>query len=113
MNQTATFHSQNIVLRLALLSNIIGWGLMIFYLLSFISDIRQVASQWPLQMPADILEQLTTWSGLFAKLFLGGFYFAMMHGLSQLLYLGLDIYMDMHAEDGAEAESAGAETVEA
>ena len=110
MKENSTFHSQNIVLRIALIANLIGWALLIVYLLSFISDARSLFSQWPPQLPTDILEMLTYWAGFLFKLFLGVFYFAVMQGISQLLYLGLDIYMDMKPEaETAESEQENPE----
>lgn len=101
MKENSTFHSQNLVLRLALLANITAWALLIVYLLSFISDARQLVDQWPPSLPTDIIELLTFWAGFLFKLFIGAFYFVILQGVAQLMYLGLDVYMDMHPEDDA------------
>lgn len=112
MKENSTFHSQNVVLRLALLANILGWVLLVIYLLSFISDARQLVDQWPPNLPTDVLELLTFWAGFLFKFFLGGFYFAIMQGVSQILYLGLDIYMDMKPEQENTAEETAIESAE-
>lgn len=102
-NDKVSFHSQEIVLRLAMGANIVSWLVLAFYVVNFASDIRTLVQNWPLQLPNDFFAQLSTWVGFISTPVFGVFYFLMLQGISQLLYIGLDLYLEL-AGDEEDAE---------
>ncbi|MDX9990705.1 MAG: hypothetical protein RBS68_01530 [Anaerolineales bacterium] len=104
--ETQSLHSQNAVFRIALGANILSWLILVFYLLNFAGDIVSISQNWAAflaQIPADIFQQVLTWASLLSKLLFGAFYFFILQGISQLLYVGLDIYLDL-TDSGEEIE---------
>lgn len=101
--ENQSLHSQNAVFRIALGANILSWLILAFYLINFTGDIQSVVQNWPLQMPPDLLQQIVAWSSLLSKPLFGAFYFFILQGVSQLLYVGLDIYLDL-TDTGEEDE---------
>ncbi len=102
MQEKTSFHNQDGVLRLAMLANITSWVVLVFYLINFAGDLNTLVSNWPLQLPPDLFSQLTTWLGFISTPVFGIFYFLLLQGVSQLLYIGLDIYLDMMGESDEE-----------
>ena len=100
--EKVSFHSQDNVLRLAMLANITSWVILVFYFINFAGDLNTLVSNWPLQLPPEFFAQLTTWVGFISTPVFGVFYFLLLQGISQLLYIGLDIYLDMMGEEDAE-----------
>lgn len=108
---TQSLHSQNAVFRIALGANILSWLILAFYLLNFAGDIQSISQNWDafmMQMPSDPLQLILAWSSLASKPLFGAFYFFILQGISQLLYVGMDIYLDLtdSGEDTAEDEEA-------
>lgn len=101
--ENQSLHSQNAVFRIALGANILSWLILAFYVLNFTGDIQSVIQNWPLQMPPDPLQQAIAWSSLLSKPLFGAFYFFILQGIAQLLYVGLDIYLDL-TDTGEEEE---------
>lgn len=101
--ENQSLHSQNAVFRIALGANILSWLILAFYVLNFTGDIQSVIQNWPLQMPPDPLQQVIAWSSLLSKPLFGAFYFFILQGIAQLLYVGLDIYLDL-TDTGEEEE---------
>lgn len=101
-NEKVSFHSQEAVLRLAMIGNIVSWVVLAFYLLNFAGDVRTLAENWPLQLPNDFFSQLSTWIGFASTPIFGVFYFALLQGISQLLYIGLDLYLELAGEEEEE-----------
>jgi hypothetical protein len=102
--ENQSLHSQNAVFRIALGANILSWLILAFYVLNFTGDIQSVIQNWPLQMPPDPLQQVIAWSSLLSKPLFGAFYFFILQGIAQLLYVGLDIYLDL-TDTGEEEET--------
>jgi len=102
--ENQSLHTQNAVFRIALGANIISWLILAFYVLNFTGDIQSVIQNWPLQMPPDPLQQVIAWSSLLSKPLFGAFYFFILQGIAQLLYVGLDIYLDL-TDTGEEEET--------
>ena len=102
-NENQTLHSQNAVFRIAMGTNILSWLILAFYVLNFTGDIQSIVQNWPLQMPPDPLQMVIAWSSLLSKPLFGAFYFLLLQGITQLLYVGLDIYLDL-TDTGEEDE---------
>ena len=103
LQENQTLHSQNAVFRIAMGANIFSWLILAFYLLNFSGDVVSVYQNWPLQMPPDLLQQVIAWSSLLSKPLFGAFYFLILQGIAQLLYVGMDIYLDL-TDTGEEIE---------
>ena len=101
-----TFSSQNALLRVAMGANVIAWAILAFSLLDLISNVRQIAQSWPLNLPPNILDQAAVWGNFLSKYFVDLFYFFALLGIAQLIYLGLDI---LFAKEEAPAEMESAE----
>lgn len=99
MKDQNTFHSQEVVLRISLWANIIGWVVLALYLLNFSNDLVGLVQNWPPQIPGNLFEQIVAWAGLFSKPMFGVMYFLVLQGISQLLSLGLDIFLHGESEE--------------
>jgi len=92
MSEKTTFHNEKAVLLIAAWTNAMAWVLLVLYLLNFGEDVRSIIANWPLQMPPGFFEQLVAYSGLLFKPAIALFYFLLLRGVSEILYLGLDLF---------------------
>jgi hypothetical protein len=98
------FASENTIFRIVLISKIVSWIILVFYLISFVSSdllpLIQGQSHWP--------TQFSQWPMAVASLFfapaIGLFYFLVLQAVAQGLNLGLDIYYDFQSEEDEEEE---------
>lgn len=108
MSEKTTFHNEKAVLRIAAWTNAIAWVLLVLYLLNFSDDVRSIVASWPLQMPPGIFARIIAYSGLLFKPAIALFYFLLLRGVSELLYLGLDMfYYDIEDFEEIEADGEG------
>jgi len=91
-NEALTFHNQDAVLRIALWANVIAWAVLVLYLINFANDISSIVQNWPIQMPPGFVGKLMAYAGILSKPVFGLMYFLALEGVSQLLYLGADIF---------------------
>ena len=110
-NETATFHNEDAVFRIAMWANIVAWLALVLSLLMFASTMYSIISQWAMvsqSLPPSFFEKVAAFAGVFSEPVLGGvFAFLVLRGLSQGLYLAMDFYMDEEMEDEeAEVEEA-------
>ena len=106
----ATFHNEDTVFRLAMWSNIVSWVALAFTVLELANVINSLTSQWDQFMMAypEAFQRISILGNLlFAEPIKGGiFIFLALQGLSQLLYLAMDFYLDEDDDDeGDEVES--------
>ncbi len=109
--ESGTFHAESAVTSLAMGAIVISWVTLVVYLVGFANDLSQVINQWEqisLSLPADFLGQAAAWSGFLRTPLNGLFYFVVLQGLAQVLYLGLDIFYagEEEADTGAEETAA-------
>jgi len=102
--EKSTFHTQAAVLRVSMWANIFSWAVLVLYLLNFTGDLVNLFQNWPPQLPADVLSQVSAWTSLLSKPIFGGMYFLVLQGVSQLLNLGLDVYLQATEEVEVELE---------
>ena len=95
------FANENSIFRIVSIAKIIAWTILVFYLISFagnLGELLQGRTSWP--------TQLSQWPLAIANLFfapaVGLFYFLVLQGVAQGLNLGLDIYYELHPEEGEE-----------
>ena len=102
----ATFHNEDTVFRLAMWSNIVSWVALAFTVLELANVINSLSTQWTQFMAAypEAFQRISVLGNLlFAQPIKGGvFIFLALQGLSQLLYLAMDFYLD--EEDDNEEE---------
>lgn len=98
------FASENTIFRVVSIAKIVSWVLLVFYLISFASDLSNIIKgqmNWP--------TQLSQWPIAIANLFfapvVGLFYFLVLQGVAQGLNLGLDIYYELQPEEAEEQET--------
>jgi len=101
-----TFSNQNALLRIALGANILAWVILVLTLVDFGGIIRQVIQAWPLNLPTNIFDQAAAWVSIFFKFFVDLFYFFALRGISQLIYLGMDLFYGRESS-AAETDSPG------
>jgi hypothetical protein len=87
-----TFSNQNALFRIAMGANILAWIILVLSLVDFVGIIRQIVQAWPLNLPPNLFDQAAAWVSIFFKFFVDLFYFFALLGISQLMYLGMDLY---------------------
>lgn len=98
-NFNETMHSPKKISLLIMLSEIVGWVMLVLYILSFISDLQSLIPNFSQFWPqGNVMEQVMTIAGLLFKPAIGLFYFAMLHGVAQLLALGVDLFFNTDLE---------------
>ncbi len=95
------FHNENFILQIARWAKVVSWAMVVIYLLRFISDMMSVFGSGQYTMPTALMDQILFVASLLSTLFFGAFYFLLLQGVAQGLYLGLDMFLDDDAEDEA------------
>jgi hypothetical protein len=101
--KSTTFHGSNAVLRIAMAANIVSWFVLAVYLVSFTGDIVSNSATFGAISSYEPMQQVMFWTGLASRPVFGIFYFILLQAVSQLLYLGMDLYLEL--TDGAEDET--------
>ncbi|RMF44270.1 MAG: hypothetical protein D6755_09350 [Anaerolineae bacterium] len=108
MNTSEEFHSEEVVFRIALWANIVAWLALALSLLVFANTAYSIASNWASisqTLPPSAFGKISAFANLFLDPLTGGiFVFLALRGLSQLLYLGLDVYYRNAGEEEIEVE---------
>lgn len=95
------FASESSIFRIASISKIISWIILVFYLIRFAGDIGSIM-QGQVSWPA----QPSQWPFIIANLFfapvIGLFYFLVLQAAAQGLNLGLDLYYGSQPADEQE-----------
>jgi hypothetical protein len=103
---TPLFASESNIFRIASVAKIVSWIILVFYLISFVSNLSELISgqtNWPSQISQIPLAV----ANLFFAPAVGLFYFLVLQGVAQGLNLGLDIYYELQpieVEDEEEEE---------
>lgn len=87
------FHSENMILQVARWSGIISWAMVAIYILRFISDLISIFGGGQFAWPPLMMDRILFVASLLSTLFFGGFYFLVLQGVAQGLYLGLDMFL--------------------
>ena len=104
-----TFSSQNALLRVAMGANILAWIILVLSLVDFVSIIRQIVQNWPLNLPTNLFDQIAFWTtNVLSRYGVDLFYIFVLFGVAQLIYLGLDIFYARTEEGDEEAETPAA-----
>ncbi len=98
MSEETTFHNENAIFRIAMWANIVSWAALAFALLQFGNVAYSLYSQWAQFVMAypEIFPRIAVLgNALFLEPLAGGvFAFLALRGVSQGLYLLMDMYMD-------------------
>ena len=105
-----TFSNQGALPRIAMGANLLAWVILVLTLVDFAGIIRQIAQAWPLNLPVNLFDQAAAWVSIFFKFFVDLFYFFALLGISQLIYLGMDLF---YGRESAAEEEDIATAVEA
>ncbi len=105
--ETTTFHNETALLQIASWAKVTGWVIAAIYLFSWISDLSQMFTGGGLQLPADLMGKLVFFANLVYPVGMGAFYFLIMQGLAQGLYLGLDLYMTTEEDEYEDDDQEG------
>jgi hypothetical protein len=108
MSEKTTFHNEKAVLRIAAWTNAIAWVLLVLFMLRFSSDVSQIIANWPPQIPGGVFDRIVAYSGLFITPAIALFYFLLLRAVSEILYLGLDLFYG-DVEDVEEIDVEGGE----
>ena len=96
--ESTTFHNEDAVFRIAMWANIVSWAALFFALLQFGNVAYSVYSQWDQFVMAypEIFPRISVLgNALFLEPLAGGvFAFLALRGISQGLYILMDMYMD-------------------
>lgn len=96
--EMTTFHNEDAVFRIAMWANIISWAALVIALLQFINGVVELYPQWEqfvMSVPEFYKQILVLTNYLFAAPVTGGlFAFLALRGVSQGLYILMDMYMD-------------------
>lgn len=97
-NETTTFHNEDAVFRIAMWANIISWVALVLAILQFLNGVIELYPQWEqfvMSVPEFYKQILVLSNYLFAGPVTSGlFAFLALRGVSQGLYLLMDMYMD-------------------
>ncbi len=106
---STTFHNEKVVTALAMGAIVLSWVTLAAYLLGFVNDVMQVSQNWAqvqMSLPSDFLGQAAAWSGFFRNPLNGLFYFVVLQGVAQVLYVGMDLFYASEEESAEEAPEA-------
>ena len=104
-NEPMTFHNESTLMMIARVAKITGWVIAVIYLLSFINEVTQTMSNLS-QLPPEIMTKLLVFANMLFPLAMGAFYFLVLHGLAQGLYVALDLFISTEDEEPAEGIAA-------
>jgi hypothetical protein len=93
------FRSENAILQIARWSKIVSWAMVVVYLLRFVSDLISVFGSGQFSWPPAMMDRVMFVASLLSTLFFGSFYFLVLQGIAQGLYLGLDMSLDGEMEE--------------
>ena len=93
------FHSEMVVLQIARWSKIVSWAMLVIYLVRFVSDLISVFGPGGYQFPTLPMDILLFLASLLSTPFFGAFYFLVLQGAAQGLYLGLDLFLKGEADE--------------
>ena len=93
-----TFHNESTLMMIARGAKITGWAILVIYLLSFINELTQTLPSLS-QLPPDIMTKLLVFANMLFPILMGAFYFLVMHGLAQGLYVALDLFISTEDEE--------------
>ena len=106
MNASDEFHTEEVVFSIGLWANVVAWLALALSLLVFANTAYSIASNWASvsqTLPPTAFGKISAFANLFLDPLTGGvFVFLVLRGLSQLLYLGLDLYYRDNEEDEEE-----------
>ena len=92
-DEMMTLHKESTLMQIATWSKAIGWALLVIYLIIFVGQFNQVLTAFNSgQLPTGALELATVVANLAYLPATGGFYFLIMQGLAQGLYIALDLF---------------------
>lgn len=96
-NEPLTFHNEGTLMLIARAAKIVGWVIAVIYLLSFINEMTTTLPNLS-QMPTDLMTRLLIFANMLFPIVMGAFYWLVLHGLAQGLYVALDLFISTEEE---------------
>ena len=93
------FHNEGFILQIARWSGIVSWAMVAIYILRFVSDLVSVFGGGQFAWPPAMMDRILFVASLLSTLFFGAFYFFVLQGVAQGLYLGLDMFLKGEADE--------------
>jgi hypothetical protein len=93
--------NEKAIYRVVAIANVVSWVILAIYLLIFAGDLVSLITG-PVNWPTQIYDILKVIANVLYTPAMGLFYFLVLQGVSQGLYLGLDIYYDLHPDEDDE-----------
>ncbi len=88
-----TLHKESALMQIATWSKVVGWALLVIYLIIFLGQFNQVLTAFNAgQLPTDALGLATVVANLVYLPATGAFYFLILQGLAQGLYIASDLF---------------------
>jgi hypothetical protein len=99
-----TFHNENVLLGVARWAKVVGWAIAAVYFLSFVNDLTQTFASGGLQqqLSSGFMGILLFLANLIYPITIGAFYWLVMHGLAQGLYVALDLFITTEEDEPEE-----------
>lgn len=98
-----TFHSESVVSRITLWSNVVAFTILAFALIGFAYDLSSIIQNWSQvigSLPPNIFERIAIFvSKVFYTPLVGVFYFLVLRGMAQLLNIGMDLFYSSTDEE--------------
>ena len=92
-DEMMTLHKESALMQIATWSKVVGWALLVIYLIIFVGQFNQVLTAASSgQLPTGAIDRVTVFANLAYLPATGGFYFLILHGLAQGLYIALDLF---------------------
>jgi hypothetical protein len=79
-------------------AKIVGWVIAVIYLLSFINEMTSTLPNLS-QMPTDLMTRLLIFANMLFPLAMGAFYWLVLHGLAEGLYVALDLFISTEEDE--------------
>ncbi len=89
-----SLHKPSALMRIAAAAGIISWLILAIYVYSLVMNLVSIFST-PGAFPTLFSDQVSMLANLLYGPLMGGFYFLVLQGLAQLIYLGLDLSMKL------------------
>lgn len=97
-NEPMTFHNENTLTLIARAAKIVGWVIAVIYLLSFVNEMMSTLPNLS-QMPTDLMTRLLIFANMLFPLAMGAFYWLVLYGLAEGLYVALDLFISTEEEE--------------
>ena len=98
-NESLTLHNETTLMGIATAAKVTGWVILVIFVLSWVGSLIEMFSAGGFQFPPGFMNTLLYLANFVYPLAMGAFYFLIMHGLAQGLYIALDLFDTTEEEE--------------